>query len=281
MSAKTAFSGGAAVIAGAGSGIGEGLARETAALGMRVVLADIAVDRLEKVAADIIAGGGQALAVPTDVTDPTALDRLADRAYAAYGDITLLVNNAGIETVGYSWESSTARWEQTRKVNVHGVVHGVRAFAPRMLASARPAYIANVASIGGLGTMPLQTSYILSKHAVIAFTECLYLEMQLQKNPVNVSVVVPGAVATRIFEDANAPGASATTHREIMNQMLTQSGMAPRDAGRIILDGIAAKQFWVSTHPEVTAHMAKARADHLAYLTPPAMTDETRQLLGR
>ena len=105
--------------------------------------------------------------------------------------------------------------------------------------------------------------------------------MQLQKNPVNVSVVVPGAVATRIFEDANAPGANAATHREIMNQMLTQSGMAPRAAGRIILDGIAAKQFWVSTHPELTAHMAKARAEHLANLTPPAMTDETRQLLGR
>ncbi len=273
--------GGAAVITGAGSGIGEGLAREAAARGLRVVLADIAVDRLEKVTADIIAEGGEALAVPTDVADPAALDHLAARAYAAFGDISLLVNNAGIETVGLSWELSAAQWERTLNINIHGVVHGVRAFAPRMLASSKPTYIANVASIGGLGTMPLQTSYILGKHAVIAFTECLYLEMQLQKNPVNVSVVVPGPVATRIFDDASAPGADAAMHRGIMQQMLTQAGLAPREAARIILDGIAAKQFWVSTHPEITAQMAKARAAHLADLATPALTAETRQLLGR
>jgi short-subunit dehydrogenase len=279
MSAQDAFGGGVAVITGAGSGIGEGLAHEAAALGMRVVLADIAVDRLEKVAAAIASAGGQVLVVPTDVTDPAALDRLAERAKAAFGDIRLLVNNAGIETVGFTWELSADRWEQTLNVNIHGVVHGVRAFAPGMLASVGPTYIANVASIGGLGTMPLQTSYILSKHAVIAFTECLHLEMQLQQNPVNVSVVLPGPVATRIFEDANAPSASAVAHRDVMQNMLNHGGLAPRAAARLILDGIAAKQFWVSTHPEITAHMAKQRAETLAALKPPALTEETRGLL--
>jgi short-subunit dehydrogenase len=279
MSARDAFHGGAAVITGAGSGIGEGLAYEAAALGMRVVLADIAVDRLEKVAAAIAAAGGQAVAVPTDVTDPAALDRLATQAYAAFGDIRLLVNNAGIETVGFTWELPAARWEQTLNVNIHGVVHGVRAFAPRMLTGPAPAYIANVASIGGLGTMPLQTSYILSKHAVIAFTECLHLEMQLQKKPVNISVVLPGPVATRIFEDANAPGGHAAAHRDVMQHMLSQGGLAPRAAAKLILNGIAAKQFWVSTHPEITAHMAKVRGDNLAALKPPALTEETRALL--
>ncbi|MBY0510854.1 MAG: SDR family NAD(P)-dependent oxidoreductase [Rhodospirillaceae bacterium] len=283
--AHEAFAGGAAVITGAASGIGEGLAREAAALGMCVVLADIAGERLEKVAADITAAGGKALPVLTDVADPTALDRLADRAYAAFGSIRMLVNNAGIETVVYSWELPIERWEQTLNVNIHGVVHDVRAFAPRMLADAAPAYIANVASIGGLGVMPLQTSYILSKHAVIAFSECLYLEMQLQKKPVNVSVVVPGPVATRIFADATASEAgasagSATAHRGIMRRMLSQSGLPPRDAARLILNGIAAQRFWVSTHPEITAHMAKARAEHLASLATPTLSDETRQLLA-
>lgn len=190
------LSGRAAVITGAGSGIGEALAHEAAVRGMRVVLADIAADRIERVAADIGAKGGAALAVPTDVADPSALDRLADCAYAAYGDVCLLVNNAGIETLGFSWELSVAQWEQVLNVNIHGVVHGVRAFVPRMLKSPYATHIANVASIGGLGTMPLQTSYILSKHAVIAFSECLHLEMQLQAKPVNISVVLPGAVAT-------------------------------------------------------------------------------------
>jgi len=283
MNTETAFRGGAAVITGAGSGIGEGIARHAAATGMRVVLADIAVDRAEAVAGDIRAAGGQAMAVRTDVTDPAALDTLADKAYAEFGDITLLVNNAGIETLGFVWELSVERWEQTLGVNIHGVIHGVRAFAPRMLASSRETYIANVSSVGGLGMMPVQTPYILSKHAVLSFTECLHLEMQLQPKPVNVSVVLPGPVATRIFEDANGADAEPVVagHREIMRRMLVDQGITPLEAGRIILEGIAAKQFWVSTHPDMTAAFAKRRADHLAGLTDPAMNAEMRAIMQR
>ena len=283
MNAAEAFSGGAAVITGGGSGIGEGIARQAAALGMQVVVADIAADRAERVAEHIRASGGRAIAVQTDVRDPTALDRLADRAYGEFGDIRLLVNNAGIETLGFVWELSIERWEQTLGVNIHGVIHGVRAFAPRMLKSPHETYIANVSSIGGLGMMPVQTPYILSKHAVLSFTECLYLEMQLQERPVHVSVVLPGPVATRIFDDANGADSAdlVAGHRELMRGMLASQGITGRDAGRIILDGIAAGQFWVSTHPEITASMAKARAQHLAELTNPAMNDQMRAILKR
>jgi NAD(P)-dependent dehydrogenase (short-subunit alcohol dehydrogenase family) len=283
MSAVHAFSGGAAVITGAGSGIGEGIARQAASLGMQVVLADITLDRAERVAEDIRAGGGEAIAIRTDVRDPSALDRLADHAYGEFGDITLLVNNAGIETLGFVWELSVERWEQTLGVNIHGVIHGVRAFAPRMLKSPGQTYIANVSSIGGLGMMPVQTPYILSKHAVLSFTECLYLEMQLQDRPVNVSVVLPGPVATRIFDDANGADATGLVsgHREVMRGMLASQGITGLEAGRIILDGIAAKQFWVSTHPDITAGMAQARAQHLAELTVPAMNEEMRAILKR
>ena len=283
MRAQEAFSGGAAVVTGAGSGIGEGIARHAAAIGMRVILADIAVDRAENVAGDIRAAGGEAIAVHTDVTDPTALDRLAEKAYAEFGDITLLVNNAGIETLGFVWEVSIERWEKTLGVNIHGVIHGVRAFAPRMLKSPRQTYIANVSSIGGLGMMPVQTPYILSKHAVLSLTECLYLEMQMQERPVNVSVVLPGPVATRIFDDANGADAAdlVASHREMMREMLAIQGIMPLEAGQIILEGIAARQFWVSTHPEITAAMAQARAQHLAGLTVPAMNEQMRSILKR
>jgi short-subunit dehydrogenase len=283
MNTETAFKGGAAVITGAGSGIGEGIARHAAAVGMKVVLADIAIDRAEAVANDIRAAGGEAIAVRTDVSQPTELDRLAEQAYATFGDITLLVNNAGIETLGFVWELPIERWEKTLAINIHGVIHGVRAFAPRMLKSTRETYIANVSSVGGLGMMPVQTPYILSKHAVLSFTECLFLEMQLQPRPVNVSVVLPGPVATRIFDDANGADAEAVVagHREIMRQMLASQGMTGFEAGRIILDGIAAKQFWVSTHPQTTAAMAGGRAAHLAGLTVPAMNDQMRAILKR
>ncbi len=283
MSTETIFKGGAAVITGAGSGIGEGIARTAAAFGMQVLLADIAIDRAEAVAADIRAVGGIALAVRTDVSIPSELDQLADRAYAEFGDVKLLVNNAGIETLGFVWELPIERWEKTLTVNIHGAIHGVRAFAPRMLQSADQTYIANVASIGGLGMMPVQTPYILSKHAILSFTECLHLEMQLQERPVSISAVLPGPVATRIFEDANGADAEPViaAHRETMRRMLVEQGITPLEAGRRILDGIAANQFWVSTHPEITAQMAEARADHLAGLKTPEMTAESRGLLKR
>ncbi|HLG87016.1 MAG TPA: SDR family NAD(P)-dependent oxidoreductase [Alphaproteobacteria bacterium] len=282
MAVKQGFAEGAAVVTGAGSGIGEGIARHAASLGMHVMLADVAIERARRVAADIRDAGGSAMAERIDVRIPGELDQLAARAYDKFGDVRLLVNNAGIETVGYSWEIPAERWEETLDVNIHGVIHGVRAFVPRMLASGKPAYIANVASIGALGMMPVQTAYILSKHAVLSFTECLRLEMSLLGDPISISCVLPGPVATRIFEDANRDDKPEVAHhRKLMHDMLASEGITPLEAGRIILDGIAAKNFWVSTHPEITAQMAKDRAAHLADLTTPELTERTRSLLPR
>lgn len=281
MNASEAFAGGTAVITGAGSGIGEGLARVAARLGMNVVLADVAADRLAHVAGEIEAAGGTALAVPTDVTDIAALERLADAAYDRFGDVRLAINNAGIETIGYSWDIPDPTWDRLLSINVRGVVHGSRIFARRMLASGTPGFIANVASIGALGMMPTQAPYIMSKHAVLSFTECLFLEMQLQNAPIRVSAVLPAQVATRIFDDApTEPGsAMAQKQRGIMQAMLAQTGLTPIQAGEVILDGIASGEFWVSTHPDTTAHLAKARADYLAALATPALAAEARALV--
>jgi len=273
--AKAVFEGGVAVITGAGSGIGEGLARHAAALGMKVVLADIASGRIEALAKELRAQGGDALPVTTDVSDPAALDRLAQAVAATYGDVRLLVNNAGIETLGFTWEIPAAMWEKTLNINIHGAIHGVRAFAPRMLAGGKPAYIANVASIGALGMMPVQTSYILSKHAILSFSESLYLEMQLKKAPIQVSAVLPGPVATRIFQDSETvPDPVVAHHREVMRGMLEKVGITPLEAAQRIFEQIAAGQFWVSTHPDITAHMAQNRADHLSGLKTPELAAE-------
>lgn len=276
------FGGGVAVITGAGSGIGEGLARHAATLGMKVVLADISLARSEAVAQEIRAAGGEALSIETDVSDPTALDRLAASVHERWGDVRLLVNNAGIETLGFSWELSVADWERTLGVNIHGVIHGVRAFAPRMIASGKPAFIANVSSVGGLSMMPLQTSYILSKHAVLSYSECLSMEMQLINSAVQVSAILPGLVATRIFGDASSsPADMATQHRELMHGMLQDAGISPREAASRIFTQIADGEFWVSTHPEMTAEFARNRAAHLAGLQRPQVTPEVLAILGK
>lgn len=273
--------GGVAVITGAGSGIGEGIARTAASRGMKVVLADIAGDRAEVVAADIRAQGGEALAVATDVSDAAQLDRLAQRAYDAFGEVTLLVNNAGIEMLGYAWEIPAATWEKTLAINVLGVIQSVRAFAPRMIATGKRAWIANVGSVGSLGMMPIQTSYMVSKHAVLSFSECLALEMELIGAPISVSCVLPGPVASRIFADAvmDEEGGHSGKHRAIMADMLRTHGLTPLQAGEIILDGIAAGDFWVPTHPEMADAMARSRADYLVNERRPRLRDEVRGLL--
>lgn len=281
MSAKVEFEGGTAVITGAGSGIGAGLARVAAELGMSVVLADVAEDRLGEVAAEIEAAGGAVLVVPTDVTDRGALERLADAAYGRFGSVRLVVNNAGIETIGYSWEIPAETWDRVLAINVSGVVHGSRIFAQRMLASGEPGFIANVASIGALGMMPTQAPYMVSKHAVLSFSECLFLEMELKKAPIHVSAVLPAQVTTRIFDDAPTDRQSGFVERQrsMMQHMLKDTGMSPVDAARVILEGIAARQFWVSTHPETTARMAKARARYLNELATPELAEEARALV--
>lgn len=274
------LSGGVAVITGAGSGIGEGLARYAAELGMKVVLADISAERIERVAAEIAAGGGEVLSVPTDVSDPAALDRLADTTYAHFGSVRLLVNNAGVETLGFSWEIPAETWQKTIGINICGVVHGVRAFAPRMIASTEKSFIANTSSVGGLGIMPIQTPYIMSKHAVLAFSECLRMEMQVKQANVQVSVILPGPVATRIFTDSDAASDTVSIyHRKVMQDMLESAGISGDEAARRIMPQIAAGDFWASTHPEMTREYARNRADSLSHLQDPQLSAELMAML--
>jgi NAD(P)-dependent dehydrogenase (short-subunit alcohol dehydrogenase family) len=264
------FRGKTAVITGAGSGIGAALARHAAGLGMRIVLADVAEDRLKLVAGEVV-GAAEVLVVPTDVTDATAVERLAARAYDEVGPVRLLFNNAGIESTGPLWELTPQRWDLMMRVNVDGVFHGISAFVPRMLADGGPAGIVNTSSIGGLSTGPFQGAYIASKFAVQAMTECLAMELQAQGASIAVSVVTPGPVATQIFEDAVAlegsPGVDA--YRSTMRTMLRDEGMTPDHAASIIFEGAAAERFWIFTHPEMVKAVVTRRADMILNATLP------------
>jgi len=273
MTPSEAFAGGVAVVTGAGSGIGEGLARAAAGLGMKVVLADIAADRITRVAEEIRAAGGTALPVTADVADAASVQALAATTYEHFGDVRLLVNNAGIEVVGYTWDISADAWERALRVNVLGVIHGARTFLPRMIKLGVPAHIANLSSVGGVCMTAWEAPYIVSKHAVLSFSECLSLELQVEAPHVHVSAVLPGPVTTRIFEDARrgAEPAPVAQHVALMKQLLAANGMAPDEAARLILEGIAARRFWVSTHPEMTAQMAAVRAQYLATQATPSM----------
>ncbi len=280
---KTVFSGGVAVITGAGAGIGAGLARRAGALGMTVVVTDISEERAKAVAEEIRAQGGKAEPVVVDVSKPEELDRLAALVHERFGDVRLLINNAGIETIGHVWEIPTARWEATLNINIHGVVHGVRAFVPYMLKAGKEAWIANLASIGAFGMMPDQTAYIMSKHAVQAFSECLYLEMELVKAPIHVSSVVPGMVKTSIFDASAGAGEpkNASHHRTVMRELMANYGMELADAAKVVMEQIAAGKFWVSTQPDMTAQSLEARIAFFREQSAPHLSEQAKQLIGQ
>jgi len=276
------FSGGVAVITGAGAGIGMGFARRCGEIGMTVVVTDIDEAKAQTVASEIIAKGGKAEAIRVDVSKPEALDALAQDVFDRHGAVRLLINNAGIETVGYVWEIPIARWESTLNINIHGVVHGVRAFVPHMLRVGEEAWIANLASIGSFGMMPTQTAYIMSKHAIESFSECLYLEMQLIKAPINVCSIIPGMLKTSIFDAEAGVGEpeNAAVHRKTMADLMANHGMDLDEGCRIFVEGLAERRFWISSQPEMTEQAVAGRIAFLEAQGNPVLHDGAKALLG-
>ncbi|MFX1757385.1 SDR family NAD(P)-dependent oxidoreductase [Rhodococcus sp. As11] len=266
------LAGGTAVVTGAGSGIGESAARRATVLGMNVVLADVSAHRAETVAAKLRADGHTALAIPTDVRDAAAVDALADAAYSEFGSVSVLLNNAGLESLGFTWEVPADEWRRVIDVNLLGVFHGIRSFVPRMGADPRRSHIVNTCSVGGIAITPRMTAYTASKHGVQALTECLYLECAEVYPQIGVSVFSPGQVATRIFEDV--PVRDATTDDADFWREQIREGMAPDDAARVLFDGIVRDDFWISSHPEQFERLASERARTLnEKLRPDALFD--------
>lgn len=234
-----------AVITGAASGIGAGLAREAARRGMKVVLADRDAARLDEVAAGI---GEAALAVPTDVTDPAALDALADAAYTAHGQVDLLFNNAGVLSTGLSWEIPADRWQMSLDVNIGGIVNALRAFVPRLIAADRPARIINTASVGGFLPAPLMAPYSATKFAVVALTESLAGELSMLGSKVQVSLLAPGPVKSEIFREA--PTEASKGFHDAMTGMLDTNGLTPDEFARLVLDAVDRGEYYIIPQPE-------------------------------
>src|SRR5687768_3749027 len=155
------------VITGAASGIGAALARRAGNEGMRVVLADVAVDDARAVADNM--AGAETLVVHCDVSDEASVRQLADAAWERFGSVDLLCNNAGIVPGGRHrmvWEYTPGDWQWSLGVNFYGVIHGIRAFVPRMITQGTPAHILNTASVAGFVSGSGSACYGAAKHAV-------------------------------------------------------------------------------------------------------------------
>jgi NAD(P)-dependent dehydrogenase (short-subunit alcohol dehydrogenase family) len=279
------FEGKVAVVTGAASGIGLALARRFALEGMRVVLADVERNPLER-AADALAGehgGDNVLSVPTDVRDETAADALAAATFDRFGTAHVVCNNAGVGTGGMAWEIPADRWRWIVDVNLLGVAHGIRAFVPRMIEQGE-GHVVNTASAAGILTGPGMSPYYATKHAVVALSESLQLDLQLTGASVGVSVLCPEWVRTNIgdshrnlpdelaiADDENETRAGAM--REFI-QGLIANGLDPDDVAGTVVDAMRSGRFWILTHP-TTLPAARRRWDAIAGDGHPVVWDVT------
>jgi NAD(P)-dependent dehydrogenase (short-subunit alcohol dehydrogenase family) len=222
---------------------------------MRVVVADVEPEALAGVARELASAGVESRAVRTHVTSQDALHALAERTHAAFGAAHVLCNNAGVFAGGLSWEAPLSDFEWVLGVNTWGVLHGIRAFVPRMLASGEPGHVVNTASMASFTYGPTSSAYFMSKHATLALSESLYLELQTKRAPIGVSVVCPELVATKIgASERNRPlhlkrgDLPPSPEREGVERAIgaaTAQGVAPDVIAERAVAAIRADQFYV------------------------------------
>jgi NAD(P)-dependent dehydrogenase (short-subunit alcohol dehydrogenase family) len=271
-----------AVVTGGASGIGRALAERFVAEGMRLVLADVEEDVLAATAA-ALGAQGEVLAVPTDVTDPAAVDRLRDATLERFGTPFVVCNNAGVGGLGgFVWEGPLAAWEWVLGVNLFGVLHGIRAFVPLMV-EADEGHVVNTGSLASLQAAPGMGPYCASKHAVLGMSESLHHELELSGSKVQVHVLAPGFLRTGIHDsdrnwlDRFGPRPAENTDemsqafRKIVAD-LVEGGLPPEQLAEALIDAMCEGRFFVTTHPEAATTYVDTRSQTVTGANP-VMTD--------
>jgi NAD(P)-dependent dehydrogenase (short-subunit alcohol dehydrogenase family) len=257
------FKGKVAVVTGAASGIGYGIAERCAQEGMRVVLADVEESALAQAEQELRATGATVIAVQIDVSKASDIEVLAQKTLNAFGAVHLLINNAGVGAGTTVWESTLADWEWVMEVNLWGVIHGIRVFVPIMLKQDAECHIVNTASIAGLISGSGLGIYKVTKHGVLSLSETLYCELAERDAKIKVSVLCPGWVNTRIIDSErnrpielqNEPGSKLVapedeTRIQAMVQAV-QTGLSPQHVAQDVFDAIRNGEFYILTHPDL------------------------------
>jgi NAD(P)-dependent dehydrogenase (short-subunit alcohol dehydrogenase family) len=251
-----------AVITGAASGIGQGLAERCAREGMRVVLADVEEEALHRAGAELEEAGARVLCVRTDVSRARDVEALAERTLSAFGAVHLVCNNAGVAAGGAAWEASSEDWDWVLGVNLGGVIHGVRTFVPLMLEQDSEGHVVNTASLAGLLPFHPSAPYQVSKSGVVALTEQLHGSLRMRGAKVGASVLCAGWVRTRILDSArNRPGgpppppvAPPTPAQAAIDAFLrkeVEAGLTPAQVADQVLAAVREQRLYIITHPEM------------------------------
>jgi NAD(P)-dependent dehydrogenase (short-subunit alcohol dehydrogenase family) len=255
-----------AVVTGAGSGIGRALALGFAAEGMQVALADLDGEGLSESAALLTARFPEVdvLARPCDVSDAGAVDALADATFARFGQVDVLCNNAGVFVGGLIWDRPAADFEFVLGANLWGILHGIRAFVPRMIAQGTEGHIVNTSSVAGLFGAPFEAPYAVSKFAAFAATESLAHDLAAVGSRLRASVLCPGMITTNIVDsDRHRPDRLVTEFTEDQKfvsddlSAAVAGGMDPAEVSRLVVEAIRAERFLILTHQAFPPELAR------------------------
>lgn len=276
-----------AVVTGGAGGIGRALGERFAVEGMKVVLADVFAGPLDEAVAGLRSQGHDATGVVTDVSEYESVEHLADQAYATYGAVHVLCNNAGVGAgaQGRLWEHTLNDWGWGLAVNLWGVIHGIKAFVPRMLAAGDEGHVVNTSSGNG-GIAPLRRTavYATSKAAVTTVSEVLYGQLREEGARIGVSVLFPGPKVLRTglltssqhrpdrWSDG-APPSGPRTFEEV-EQRLRAAGVEPdftpvEDVAAETVAGIRDDRFWILPASTRTDDVIRARATSLLERSAP------------
>ena len=270
------------VITGGGSGFGREFGLISARMGMKIVLADVQHDALDKVKKELEEQGAEVLAMRCDVRHANEVQALADATMQRFGAVHLVFNNAGVGSGGLIWENTQADWEWVLGVNLWGVIHGVRIFTNLMLECAKkdPEYeghIVNTASMAGLLNAPTMGVYNVSKHAVVSLTETLYHDLQLAQAPIGASVLCPYFVPTGISQshrnrpDDVASGkvtASQKAAQGMSDKAVSSGKVSATEVAENTFKAIRDEQFYIFSHPSALANVQERMEDILTLRNP-------------
>ncbi len=253
-----------AVVTGAASGIGFALGQRFAAEGLSVALADVEAAALDRAVAEISKTAANVIGVVTDVSQAGSVDALAREVVDRLGGVHVVCNNAGVGGEHYpTWEAPLEYWEWVLSVNLWGVIHGVRSFAP-ILIEQREGHLVNTASVAGLLGFPYIGAYVAAKHAVVGISEALFHELAVMGSPVKVSLLCPGAVETRFAEAARnwpsrlgaQPATSSDAGAQAVHELVrsgVRTGLAASRVAELVVDAIRTGRFLVLTEAEFGA----------------------------
>jgi NAD(P)-dependent dehydrogenase (short-subunit alcohol dehydrogenase family) len=251
-----------AVVTGGASGIGRALALRFAREGANIVVADLDTTEMEAAAAEARGLGVKALTVRTDVSELVQVEALAARAVEAFGAVHVLCNNAGVAAWGGLETASHRDWQWVLGVNLWGVIHGVEAFVPRMIARGEPAHIVNTASMAGLVASKGLGVYNTSKYAVVGLSETLAKDLKPYR--IGVSVLCPMGVQTRIRDSERNRPAGLRNERAGAGEPVELIGryLAPEAVAEMVLAAIRSNELYVITHDEALEPLRR-RAERL------------------